>query len=456
MSKKQKYEEFANQLIELIGGTNNVSFFTHCVTRLRFNVKDKGLVKTDDIESLPVSLGTQWQGDQLQVIIGNEVEKVYDIICEKAGFQKETAVDENLDKKKFDFSPKGILNAFLDTLSSILAPFIPAIVGCGLLQGLLYSIQSFGWIDPASDIYVFMYTCANTAFYFLPVLVAFAAGKRFKCNPYVAATLGAILIHPTFVSLAGTHINLFGIIPIDYANYSSSVVPAILTVYFMSWVEKGLKKIVPSMIDIIVTPFISLIVSAIVGFAFLAPLGNFVGTFVADGCMWLYSVAGPLGAMVLAAAYPFILATGMQVAMTPIIALNLSTLGYDVLYPCVACSNAAMGAVALYIFFKAKNQNVKSLGSSTGITALIGVTEPVLFGLVLKYKKALWATMAGGAIGACVMGLFKVQYLSFGFVPFGTILLAMTETFPFYIIGVGLAMAASVVILHFLKFDDEE
>lgn len=455
MSKK-KYEEFANKLVELIGGVNNVSFFTHCVTRLRFNVKDKGLVKTEDIEKLPVLLGTQWQGDQFQVIIGNDVTKVYDIICEEVGFQKEIAINENLDKKKFDFSPQGIFNAFLDTLSSILAPCIPAIVGCGLMQGILYSIQSFGWVDATSDIYVFLYTCANTAFYFLPILVAFAAGKRFKCNPYVAATLGAILIHPTFISLAGTHINLFGIIPIDYANYSSSVVPAILTVYFMSWVEKGLKKIVPSMIDIIVTPFLSLIISAIVGFSLLAPLGNYVGTFVADGCMWLYTTAGPLGAMVLAAAYPFILATGMQVAMTPIIALNLSTLGYDVLYPCIACSNAAMSAVAIYIFFKAKNKNVKSLGSSTGITALIGVTEPVLFGLILKYKKALWATIAGGAIGACIMGLFQVQYLSFGFVPFGTILLAMTDTFSYYIIGVLVSMIISIIVLHFLKFDEEE
>ncbi len=448
------YTNTAKEILNNIGGKPNISFFTHCVTRLRISLKDRSLVNVNAIEGLAGVMGTQWQGDQLQVIIGNEVEKAYDAMCRIGDLQREEAINENLDRKKMDFSLKGLLNTFLETISSIFAPFIPAIVGCGLTQGLLYSIQSFGWIDATSDLYVFFYTCANTAFYFLPILVAFAAGKRFKCNPYVAATLGAILIHPTFVSLAGTHVDLFGIIPINYANYSSSVVPAILTVYFMSWVEKGLKKIVPSMIDIIVTPFVSLIVSAIVGFAVLAPLGNFLGTFVANGCMWLYTAAGPLGAMVLAGCYPFLLATGMQVATTPIIAQNLATLGYDVIYPCIACSNAAMAACAIYVFFKAKKVNVKSLGSSTGITALIGVTEPVLFGLVLKYKKILWAVMAGGAIGAVVMGIFKVQYLSFGFVPFGTIVLAMTETFPFYLAGVCLSMAASVLLLHFMKWEE--
>ncbi len=450
------YTKTAADILSNIGGKENVRFITHCVTRLRINLKDLGLVNTEVIDQLEGVAGTQWQGEQLQIIIGSEVEKAYKKLCEIGGFQMEKAIDENLDKKKMGFTPKNILNIFMETVSSIFAPFIPAIVGCGLMQGILYSVQLFGWIDSTSNAYIFLYTCANTAFYFIPILVAFAAGNRFKCNPYVAATLGAILIHPTFIAMSGQSISLFGFIPITFANYASSVVPAILTVYFMSWVEKGLKKVVPSMIDIIVTPFVSLIVAAIVGFAFLAPLGNFVGTFVAEGCMWLYTVAGPLGAMVLSGVYPFILATGMQVAMSPICLQNFMTLGYDVLYPCIAASNAAMAACAIYIFFKSKNVNTKSLGSSTGITALIGVTEPVLFGLVLKFPKVLWATMAGGAAGGIIMGLFKVQYLSFGFVPFGTIVLAMTETFPYYLIGVGIAMIVAVGTLHFLKFEDKQ
>lgn len=458
MASKDKYAELADSIVDMVGGKDNISYFTHCVTRLRFNVKDKGLVKTDELESLPGVIGKQWSGDQLQVIIGQQVGEVYSTICDRSGLAREDAVDENLDANltgNRDFSPRHIFDPFFDTLSGIFAPFIPAIVSCGLLQGVLYSIQTFGWISADSVEYNFFYTCANTAFYFMPILIAFSAGKRFKCNPYVAAALGAVLIHPTFVGMAGQSIQLLGIIPITFANYSSTVVPAILTVYVASWIERACRKVVPSMIDIIVTPFVTFLTAAIIGFSLLAPAGNFLGTFVAEGILWLYTSLGPVGGAICAAVYPFMLATGMQVAMSPITVQNLATLGYDFIYPCTAASNAAMAACALYIFFTAKNQNIKSIGSSTGVTALIGVTEPVFFGLIAKYRKAMIATMVGGAAGGVVMGMFTVQYLSFGFVPFGTLPLAMTETFPYYMIGVFLAMIVAVIMMRVLKFSDE-
>ena len=320
----------------------------------------------------------------------------------------------------------------------------------------MYSLQTFGLLDATSVEYNFFFTCANTAFYFLPVLIAFSAGKRFKCNPYVAAALGAALVHPTFAGLAGETVQLFGIIPITFNDYASTVVPAILTVYFMSWVEKGCKKIVPAMVDIIITPFVSFLVAAIMGFALLAPIGGWIGTFVADAFMWLYNAFGPLALTIYAMTFPLLLSTGMQTAFIPLIAQNLASMGYDVIYPGDAAANAAMAACALYIFFVAKDEKTKALGSSTGITALIGVTEPVLFGLVLRFKKALISCMVGGAVGGFIMGLFKVQYLSFGFVPFGTLPLAMTETFPYYLLGVGVAMAVTVAMMIVLKFDDSE
>ena len=453
---KKNYDELAERVVALVGTAENISYCTHCVTRLRFELKDHSRANLEELQNVPGVLGTQWSGEQLQVIIGQTVGDVYNAICKQTGLEKQAAVNEQLDdiKPARDWSPKGILNMFLETISSVIAPFIPAIVGCGLTQGLLYSAQMFGWIDATSDTYNFLYTCANTAFYFLPILCAFSAGKRFGCNPYLAATLGAFLIHPTVVGLAGQTIQLFGLIPITFSNYSSSLIPAILCVYFMSWVEKGLKKIVPSMIDIIVTPLLSLVIASVVGFTILAPLGGFVGNFVANGMMWLYAKFGMVGGAIISAVYPFILATGMQVAFSPFTVINLSTLGYDYIYPMTAASNAAMGACALYVYFKAKNKNVKAMGLSTGITGLIGVTEPVLFGLVLKYKKVLWAVMIGGAVGGAIMGLFTVEYYSFGFVPFGTIMLAFGPTFVYYMAGVIAAMVVSVLALHLMKFED--
>lgn len=452
----KNYEVLAKTILESVGGKDNITFFTHCVTRLRFTLKDKNLVNEEVLNKQSEIYGLKWSNGQLQVIIGNEVGDVYDTVCKVGNIQKEEAIDENLDdvpteKKGF----KDILGTFMETLSSIFAPFIPAIVACGLLQGILYSVQTFGWIDASSETYNFFFTCSQASFYFLPILVAFSAGKRFKCNPYLAATTAAILMHPSFSALAGTSIKLFGIIPITYAGYSSTVVPAILTVYFQSYIEKACKRVVPKMIDIIVTPLVTVMVSAVVGWMLLAPIGNWIGTFVAEGILWLYTTLGPVGGAICAGLYPFMLMTGMQVAMSPITVQNLATLGYDFIYPCTACANAAMAVCALYIFFKAKKEETKSLGLSTGITALIGVTEPVMFGLFMKYKKALYATIIGGAAGGIIMGMFTVQYLSFGFVPFGTIVLAMTETFPWYMLGVAISMVVTWIAMMVLKFDED-
>ncbi len=453
MSKK--YETLAKQILELVGGKENISFFTHCVTRLRLTVKDKKLVDEEGLGKISGIYGTKWSNGQIQIIVGNEVNDIYETICEIGGIQREEAIDENLDEPQPQKrGTKDILGMFMETLSSILAPIIPAIVACGLLQGVLYSVQSLGWIDSSSDTYNFFFTCSQTAFYFLPILVAFSAGKRFKCNQYLAATTAAILMHPAFAAMAGTTIKLFGFIPITYAGYSSTVIPAILTVYFQSYVEKLCKKFVPKMIDIIVTPLVTVMVSSVVGWLVLAPIGNWAGTFIAEGILWLYTTLGPVGGALCAALYPFMLMTGMQVAMSPITVQNLAALGYDFIYPCTACSNAAMSVCALYIWRKAKNKETKSLGLSTGITGLIGVTEPVMFGLITKYKKALYATIIGGAAGGIVMGMFTVQYLSFGFVPFGTIVLAMTETFPMYLLGVGISMVVTWIAMMLLKFEE--
>lgn len=453
MAKDNKYQQLVDELGSLVGGKANISYFTHCVTRLRLNFKDKSLVNVNALEGLKGVMGTQWAGNQLQIIIGSNVEDVYNMVCDKYDIEKEESIDENLDEDK-KLTLKTLLPTLLDTLTSILAPIIPAIVACGLLQGILYSLQSVGLIDGSSETYTFFFSCAQASFYFLPVLIGYSAGQRFKCNPYLAATTSAILMLPSLSAMAGTTVKIFGIIPVTYAGYASTVIPAILTVYLESHIERLCKKFVPKMIDIIVTPLISVMVSAVVGWALLAPVGGWIGTFVAEGILWLYTTLGPVGGAICGALYPFMLMTGMQVAMSPITVQNLATLGYDFIYPCTAASNAAMSICAIYIFLKSKNENTKSLGLSTGVTGLIGVTEPVFFGLIAKYKKALIATMLGGAVGGAVMGAFTVQYLSFGFVPFGTIVLAMTETFPYYLIGVFASMIVAFVAMHLLKWED--
>ncbi|MDQ0359557.1 glucose PTS transporter subunit IIA [Breznakia pachnodae] len=445
------YKNMAKAIVEAVGGDKNIKSVVHCATRLRFELFDNKLADEKKLEEIEGVQGVVFRTSQLQLIIGQgAVDECYKEVNELISLKEHS----NGTKSKREFNIRSLLDIFLDTISSIFAPIIPAIVGSGMIMGVLYSLQVLEWVDPASGIFQLLNVFSNAAFYFLPMYLAFSSGKRFGCNPYVAAVLGAILIHPTFIGMvsAGTPIIDLGLFEITLQNYSSSVVPIIISVYFMSLIEKGLKRIVPKMVDIIVTPTLSLLIGGVVALWILGPLGQFAGNFVAEGFVWIYNQFGVLGGLFYGLTYPFILATGMQVAFTPIVVMNLESLGYDFMYPFSAASNAAMAAAALYVFFKTRDQDLKSIAGSTGISGLIGVTEPVLFGLVLKFKKVLFAVMAGGAAGGAIMGLFSVTYGGFGFVPFGTIILAFGPTFVYYMLGVSVSMIVTVVILHFTGY----
>ncbi|MFV0498687.1 MAG: glucose PTS transporter subunit IIA [Bacilli bacterium] len=450
------YMLIARKILTETGGVDNIENATHCATRLRLEVYDKDKVNKETLNSIEDVQGVVLGVKQIQIILGpGIVDEVYKSFGDLLG--EVTLYKEKNKENKEKFTIKGIFDILLETISSIFAPIIPAIVGCGLLMGMLYTLQLIGWIDTESGIYNILNVFSNASFYFLPVFLAFSSAKQFKCNPYVAAALGTILVHPIFIEMADSGngaINL-GIIHIQLQNYSSSVMPIILTVYLMSWVEKGCKKIVPNMFDLILTPVITLFVSGVIGLWLLAPIGQYAGDFVAEGFVNFYNHFGILAGLIFGLTYPFTLATGMQVAFTPLIAMNLTTLGYDFIFPLDAVSNSAMGAAAIYIFLKEKDPNLKQLAGSTGITGLVGVTEPVLFGIVLKYKKVLFAVMAGGAVGGTIMGFFKVTYAGFGFVPFGTILLAFGDTFAYYMLGCVSAMVVTVVILHFTGYKNE-
>ena len=457
--------EEARLIVDGVGGPDNVRGLVHCVTRLRFELRDDSLADRAALKEINGVQGVVSRGGQLQLIIGQgAVEEAYSevnaVLAAPTGNVSSTAsaaTNESSAKAapRRIPSPKKWFDMLLQTLASIFAPIIPAIVGCGMIMGGLYSLQMLGWIDSTSDLYQLLYTLSNAAFYFLPVYLAFSCAQRFGANPYVAAVLGGVLIHPAFIArvTAGEGTFDLGWVQIALRDYSSSIVPIILAVYFMSWVEKGMRRITPKMIALIVVPTVTLLVSAFVALWVLAPLGGAAGDYVAQGIAWLYTNFGILGGMVLGALYPFILSTGMQVALTPVILANIQTQGTDFIYPVLAASNSAMAAAAAFIFIRSRNKTLKQIAGSTSVSAFIGVTEPVLFGLVIRYKKVLGAVIAGGAAGGAVMGAFQVTYGGFGFVPFGTIILAFGPTFAFYLVGVLVAMAVTVTLLAIFGFE---
>lgn len=408
MAKKERYEELANTVPGLIGGVENITFFTHCVTRLRFNVKDKSLVKLDEIEKINGVVGCQWSGEQLQIIIGQAVGDAYKLICEKTGLAFQNSIDENLDNNKV--KKKFSLNAVFDSISGCITPLIPVLIGAGFIKIIVLLCEQFGILaagDPTHTVLTFV---GDAGFYFLPVMVGATAAKKFGANLGLGMLMGAILIHPTLISSVaeGVSLNVYGI-PVYAASYTSTIFPIILIVWVMAPIEKFFAKISPDSLRSITEPLFTLIVMIPLALCVLGPIGAFLGTYLSEAIIWLYNTTGFFGVAVLSAVFPWLVMTGMHSALTPYALNSFATVGYEpIVLTANIISNINQGAASLAVALKTKEKNLKSTAASCGITAVVGgVTEPAMFGINLKLKQPMYAAMIGSFAGAAVAGFGK-------------------------------------------------
>ncbi|MFV0479035.1 MAG: PTS transporter subunit EIIC [Anaerorhabdus sp.] len=412
MAKKERFEDLTNNLIDLIGGKENISFFTHCVTRLRFNLKDKGLAKIEEIEKISGVVGCQWSGEQLQVIIGQAVGDAYDLICKKTGLEKEEAIKENLDGEKKKFS----IGAVVDGFAGCVTPLIPMMIGAGLIKVIVLLGTQLGLLSVESSTYLVLSLVGDAGFYFFPVYVGATAARKFGANMGLGMLVGAMLIHPSFIEAvaAGTPLSIFGL-PIYAATYANGIFSTILAVFVMSYIEKFVAKHSPDAIRSITVPLITLLIIVPLTFCLLGPIGSFLGIYLAQAINWLYNTVGFFGVAVLSALYPLIVMTGMHTAFSPYLLASFATIGYDpIICPANFISNFNQGAACIAVALKSKDVNLKSVASSSAVTALVGgVTEPAMFGVNLKLKTPLYASMIGSFCGAAFIGLFNVYIYSF-------------------------------------------
>lgn len=408
MSNK-KFAAIAEQLPDLLGGKGNISYFSHCITRLRFSVKDKGLINVDEIAKVPGVMGAQWSGDQLQVIIGAHVEDVYNLLADTMGLEKQSAVNEKLDKdlpkKKFTVA------AFLDAITGCIAPIIPVMIACGMLKAVLQVLTYANILPADSSTYAVLSFVGDVGFYFLPVIIGYTAAKKFGVNVFIGMALGACLIHPDFSQLinSGNPITLFGL-PVYAGWYPSSIFPMIITMACCAPIEKFFTKIIPASLRYVLVPTLTLIVAAPLELIVLAPFGAYVGSYLAAAVVWLYNTTGFIGCAVLAAIYPLIIMTGMHTATSPYIFTALGSLGYEpLILPTMHISNFNQIAACLAVGIKAKDGNLRQSAFSCAITALVGgVTEPALFGVTIPLKTPLYGCMIGGVVGGAILGIKKV------------------------------------------------
>ena len=411
MGKKQKYDQLAEKILELIGGKDNISNFVHCMTRLRFNLKDNSIVNMDEIKHLSGIVGAQWSNDQLQIIIGSSVADVYKVICEKANYSNGESICESLDKKKgFSFA------AIIDGLAGSLVPILPIMIGAGMLKVIVILCELMGILTIGNPTHTVLTFAADSGFYFLPIFLGATAATKFKTNMGLGMLIGAILLHPTFTSNVGENIgmSIFGL-PIYATNYANSIFPVIIAVYIMSYVEKFFRKIAPEAIKVLFVPLATTLIMLPLTLCLIGPAGAFLGVYLAQAIMWLYNTVGFLGVAVLAALYPLLIVTGMHGALVPYMFQSFATFGFEPIV-CTACvlSNIGQGAAAAAVSLKSKDKELKSTAASSAITAVVGgVTEPALFGVNLRFKTPLYACMVGNFIGAAFAGIMKVYSYAF-------------------------------------------
>lgn len=409
------YQELAQTIIEKIGGKQNISGLTHCATRLRFNLKDEQAAETDELKNTAGVMGVVSKGGQYQVIIGSDVGSVYkEILKEVPSLDGEQTVSDEKDDR-------GTASKIIDTITGIFTPILPAITAAGMLKAVLSLLVVFNAIDKTGQTYIIIDFMADSAFYFLPILLAASSAQKFKTNMYLAMMVGGILLHPNFVGMVNAikeagegGIHLFGL-PISAVTYGSSVIPIILAVWFMSYIEPIADKVSPKAIKFFSKPLITIAIVGTVSLVVIGPVGYFISDGISNGIKALENFSPWLVPTIIGALTPLFVATGTHYGLVPIGINNRMTTGYDsVIYPGMLASNLGQGAASLAVGVKSKESSIKQVAASAGLTGLFGITEPALYGVNLKYKTPLYAAMIGGGIGGLFMGITRVKNFTGG------------------------------------------
>lgn len=447
------YKQLGLDILARVGGKGNVSKLTHCATRLRMEFNDDSKVEAKAIEALPGVISVVERGGQFQIVVGNNVQQTFRTLQKEIG-----DLGERQSEKKSQ-ARGGVISQIISVISTTFTPVIPAITGAGMIKALLAILKLTGVIDAASPTYRLLDTVADAAFFFLPVLLAYGAAIKFECNPILAMTVAGVLLHPNLAQMlaAGTAIDFVGI-PVRLADYAGSVLPIIFTVWLMSYIERFAEKVSPTMIKFFTKPMIILLVTAPLALVVVGPFGIFLNDVVAAGATVVDGKASWLIPMLMGGLQPFLVITGTAWAMTPIATGQLSKNGFEMINgPGMLASNIAQGAATLCVAFRTKNKNLRQLASSAGFTALLGITEPSLYGVTLKLRKPLIAAMIGGGcagIYAGLSGLVRYAFVSPGLAALPAFIGENPMNIVHALITCAIAMVVTFALTWILGFDD--
>ncbi|MFU2058258.1 sucrose-specific PTS transporter subunit IIBC [Avibacterium volantium] len=473
------FPNVAKQVIDKLGGKDNISALAHCATRLRIVVKDEGKIDKEAIENIDGVKGQFAVSGQYQIIFGSgTVNKVHDEMAKQLNIGDMT---KNEVAKQASENNQGLIMRLVKGLADIFVPIIPAIVAGGLLMGIhsMLTAQGFFWDVPQalrdsgqpitgysvvdrfsnlSDLVDFINTIANAPFVFLPVLLGFSATRKFGGNPFLGAALGMLLVHPALAdgwnyaltAAQGkiTHWNVFGL-EIEKVGYQGTVIPTLISAWVLATLEKTFRKFVPSYLDNLITPMFSLFIAGLLAFTVIGPIGREAGDLITIGLTWLYDKLGFIGGGIFGTFYAPIVITGMHqtfIAVETQLLSNMSLSGGTFIFPIAAMSNIAQGAACLGVAFALKDPKVRGLAVPSGISALLGITEPAMFGVNLRYRQAFLAAMIGSGLSSAFIAFFNVKAQALGAAGFLGIPSIKPDSLAMYSVGMVISFAVAFTL----------
>ena len=408
---RMDFEKLAETLVSLVGGAGNISNLTHCATRLRFTLKDESKAQEEQIKKTKGVLGVAKSGGQFQIIIGQRVPEAYKAIEKHLGGAVGGADEEGPKEKK------KISEVIFDFVASIFTPILPAIIGAGLIKSFLSLAVLLG-MDAEGSTYLFINVLGDAPLYFLPLLLAVTCSKKLNTNTFLNVALAGALVHPNYTALLTDAFNIhfssvFGI-PVTLATYSSTVIPVILMSISLKYIDGFLDKVIPKIVKFFFKPVLTLLIAGLLTFIVLGPIGFVVGVGISTALNTLSTHVGWLVPVIIGGVFPLMVTTGMHYGIVPFMLQSIAAVGYEqICCPGNLPSNIAQGAASLAVGFRTKKSELRQLALTSGVTALLGTTEPALFGVTLRYKKVLSCVMIGGAVGGLYAGITGVKCFSF-------------------------------------------
>lgn len=441
MSKQ--YEALAEKIVEKAGGNDNIESLHHCQTRLRLKLYDNDKADLDGISKLDGVVKALINGGMFQVVIGMHVAEVYEEVVKFTGAGRsaqEEAPEENK-KKLFD--------TVADFISSIFSPIVPALAGAGMVKALLALLVAFHLVSTADQTYIILNMIGDATFAFMPILLAYSTAQKLKCSPILAAVVAGIMCHATWGNLvaAGEAVSLFGFLPLYLVRYTGSVIPVVLVILIQAPFEKWLNRIVPKPVRLVIVPLLLFLVMGILALAVVGPVGDYAGGILTAVFSWLSIHVSWIPALLLGGLYPLLVIFGLHHGIAPLGTMQLSQMGFDAIFgPGVLCSNISQGTAALVAGLMSKDSNTKQIGTSAGITGLMGITEPALYGINLPKKYPLIAGLIGGACGGLFAGLTHTHRFATGSSGLPAVVMYIGDNTVQYFLQILIALAITIVV----------